>query len=97
MPLEPNRRRTTDHVFFLLDGIPETDEWDVELRLIMDQIEVLGDNPQAILRKLCNREDKIKSSRAITAVVALYTKNGGFDTGNKNKDTDKSDNKDKKD
>jgi hypothetical protein len=97
-----DRISATDHVFFLLNGIPQTDEWDVELRLITDQIEVLGDNPQAILRKLCDREDKIKFSRGITSEVALYTKSGGFAPGTKKNLNDngksdaKKDNKDKK-
>jgi hypothetical protein len=79
--LATNRISKADHVFFLLNGIPQSDEWDVELRLITDQIEVLGDDPRAVIEKLCHREGKITFSRGITSEIALYTKSGGFANG----------------
>jgi hypothetical protein len=79
--LATDRISKADHVFFLLNGIPQSDEWDVELRLITDQIEALGDDPRAIIKKLCDREDKIKFSRGITSEVALYMKSGDMASG----------------
>jgi hypothetical protein len=55
-----DRISKADHVFFLLNGIPQSGEWDVELCLITDQIQALGDGPRAIIKKLCDREDKIQ-------------------------------------
>jgi hypothetical protein len=79
--LATNRISKAEHVFFLLNGIPQSDEWDVLLRLITDQIEVLSDDPRAIVKKLCDRADKIKFSRRITSEVAIYMNSGGFATG----------------
>jgi transposase InsO family protein len=88
-----------DHVFFLLNGVPQSDDWDLEIRLITAQMKVLGKDPKEVIKKLCDREDSIKNSKGIPSDVALYTKSGGFATGKK-KDTGtgKSDaKKDKKD
>jgi hypothetical protein len=63
-----------EHVFFLLNGIPQSEDWDVELRLINDQMRVLGEDPKAVIKKLRNREDAIKTSKGIAPEVALYTK-----------------------
>jgi transposase InsO family protein len=84
-----------DHVFFLLNGIPQTDEWDVELRLLTDQLGVLGEDPRAVINKLSDREDKIKSARGLTSEVALYTKSGDMASGKNTGPGKKSDKKEK--
>jgi hypothetical protein len=84
-------------VFFVLNTIAQPDEWDVELPLITDHIEALADDLRAIIKKLCDREERIRFSRGITSEVALYTKSGGFASGSRKKVTGKSDaRKDKK-
>jgi hypothetical protein len=65
-----------EHVFFLLNGIPRSDEWDLEVRLIHDQMATLAKDPKAVLKKLRDREDAIKSDKGISAEVALYTRSG---------------------
>jgi hypothetical protein len=85
-----------DHVFFLLNGVPQSEDWDLEIRLITAQMKVLGKDPKEVIKKLCNREDSIKNSKGIPSDVALYAKSGGFATGTK-KDAGKPDaKKDKK-
>jgi hypothetical protein len=59
------------HVFFLLNGIPQSEDWDVELQLIKDQMRVLGEDPKAVIKKLRNREVAFKTSRGIVSEVAL--------------------------
>jgi hypothetical protein len=68
----------TEHVFFLLNGIPRSDEWDVEVRLLNDQMGTLAKDPQTVIKKLRAREDAIKSDKGISAEVALYTKDGAL-------------------
>jgi hypothetical protein len=86
-----------DHVFFLLNSVPQSEDWDLEIRLITAQMKVLGKDPKEVIKKLCDREDSIKNSKGIPSDVALYTKSGGFATGTK-KDAGKPDTKkDKKD
>jgi hypothetical protein len=57
-----------EHVFFLLNGIPQSEDWDVELQLINDQMRVLGEDPKAVIKKLRNREDAIKTSKGIVRI-----------------------------
>jgi hypothetical protein len=83
-----------------LNGVPQSEDWDLEIRLITAQMKVLGKDHKEVIKKLCDREDSIKNSKGIPSEVALYTKSGGFATGSKSskKDIDKSDaKKDKKD
>jgi hypothetical protein len=45
----------------------------------------LGKDPKAVVRKLRDREDAIKSDKGISAEVALYTQSGGLSSSGKNK------------
>jgi hypothetical protein len=77
-----------EHVFFLLNGIPQSDEWDVELRLIDSLMDYLAEDPKAVIKKLRAREDSIKSSKGISSEVALYT-HGGLASRKSGKSTDR--------
>jgi hypothetical protein len=79
-----------EHVFFLLNGIPQSDEWDVELRLIDSLMDYLAEDPKAVIKRLRAREDSIKSSKGISAEVALYTHGGlASESGKSGKCTDR--------
>jgi hypothetical protein len=65
-----------EHVFYLLNGIPEGDDWDVELRLIHDKLdsEDWYKEPTKIVKKLQNREAELRKIKGISSDVLLYTK-----------------------
>jgi hypothetical protein len=86
-----DRISAREHVFFLLNGIPQLDERDVELRLINSQLDDLTEDPKTVIKKIRDREDAIKSSKGISSEVALYTNAGGLTSGKSKKKTDRKD------
>jgi hypothetical protein len=65
-----------EHVFYLLNGVPEGGDWDVELRLIHDKLdsEDWYKEPTKIIKKLQTREAELRKLKGLSPDVALYTK-----------------------
>jgi transposase InsO family protein len=65
-----------EHVFYLVHGIPEGGDWDVELRLIQNKLPTEGWNkePAKISKMLQNREAELRKIKGISSDVLLYTK-----------------------
>jgi hypothetical protein len=63
------------HVFYLVHGITEGDDWDMELRLIEDKLHTEGQNrgPTKIINSLQNRESEKTKMKSINLGVLLYT------------------------
>jgi hypothetical protein len=63
-----------EHVFYLLNGVPEGGDW--ELRLIHDKLdsEDWYKEPTKIINKLQNREAELRKLKGLSPDVALYTK-----------------------
>jgi hypothetical protein len=64
-----------EHVFCLFHGIPEGGDWDVELRVIQDELETDDwyNEPTTIIKKLKNRESELRKANNIASDVLLYT------------------------
>jgi hypothetical protein len=81
-----------EHIFFLLNGVAHTDEWETpELRLIKDSNPTggLAEAPNAVVKKLWDPEDEIKSSKGISSEVALATCAGTVTSEERAKRTEK--------
>jgi hypothetical protein len=51
-----------DHVFFLLNGVPQSEDWDLEIRLITAQMKVLGKDPKEVIKRTIHTPSSLSLS-----------------------------------
>jgi hypothetical protein len=71
-----------EHVFYLLHGIPQGEDWDLGRRFIHQRLDEDDwcKKPDKIIQNLKDREAELRNIKQLSADVALYTKLTSQDT-----------------